>query len=208
MLKGIIFDFDGVIAESVQVKTDAFSSIYKPYGKDVVDKVVNHHLENGGISRFEKIKFYHENFLKTSITFNEISKLADNFSKIVVKKVVASSYVPGVLEYIKNSYKKYTLFISTGTPTKEIKKILELRKINNYFTNVYGSPETKNTHIKKLQLKYKLNSNELIFYGDSSSDLNAAKKANINFILVKNIHNNRLSSSFEGDSIDNFRKLL
>ena len=41
MLKGIIFDFDGVIAESVEVKTDAFANLYQPYGDNVVNKVSN-----------------------------------------------------------------------------------------------------------------------------------------------------------------------
>ena len=60
MLKGIIFDFDGVIAKSVQVKTDAFVKLYKQYGSNFVKKVVEHHEANGGMSRYEKIKFYHK----------------------------------------------------------------------------------------------------------------------------------------------------
>ena len=40
MLKGIIFDFDGVIAELVQIQIDAFADLYKPYGPDIVMKVV------------------------------------------------------------------------------------------------------------------------------------------------------------------------
>ena len=63
MLKGIIFDFDGVIAESVQVKSDAFAELYKPYGTEIVKKVVEHHEANGGMSRYEKIRFYHGSFL-------------------------------------------------------------------------------------------------------------------------------------------------
>jgi len=63
MIKAIIFDFDGVIVESVQVKTDAFAEIYNPFGKEIVQKVVKHHKANGGISRFEKFELYHRNFL-------------------------------------------------------------------------------------------------------------------------------------------------
>ncbi|MBT7899475.1 MAG: HAD hydrolase-like protein, partial [Candidatus Marinimicrobia bacterium] len=59
-LKGIIFDFDGVIADSVQVKTDAFASLYEQYGDNIVTKVIEHHEANGGMSRFKKIKLYHE----------------------------------------------------------------------------------------------------------------------------------------------------
>ena len=74
MLKGIIFDFDGVIAESVQVKTDAFVELYKQYGSNILEKVIKHHEGNGGMSRFEKIKFYHESFLNKTITDGKISE--------------------------------------------------------------------------------------------------------------------------------------
>ena len=56
MLKGIIFDFDGVIAESVHIKSSGFSDLYKPYGTEIVKRVVKHHAANGGMSRFKKIR--------------------------------------------------------------------------------------------------------------------------------------------------------
>ena len=112
MLKGIIFDFDGVIAESVQVKTDAFASLYEQYGVNIVTKVIKHHEANGGLSRFEKIKLYHGSYLNKAITNKEIEELATQFSKLVVKKVIDSHYVPGVFKFIQKSYEKYNLFIS------------------------------------------------------------------------------------------------
>ena len=49
MLKGIIFDFDGVIVESIDSKTRAFSQIYSKFGRDIIKKVVSHHENNGGM---------------------------------------------------------------------------------------------------------------------------------------------------------------
>ena len=51
----IFWDFDGVIKESVSIKTDAYIKIFEPYGKNIQDLVKNHHEINGGVSRFEKI---------------------------------------------------------------------------------------------------------------------------------------------------------
>ena len=34
--KLVIFDFDGVLVDSVNVKTEAFGLMYKDYGSDVV----------------------------------------------------------------------------------------------------------------------------------------------------------------------------
>ena len=120
MLKGIIFDFDGVISESVNVKAEAFANMYEQFGDEVVKNVVSHHLSHGGISRYEKFRLYHKEFLGIELTKMKTQELADKFSKLVVQKVIDAPYVPGALEFIQNNYKNYDLFISSGTPENEI----------------------------------------------------------------------------------------
>ena len=96
----LIFDFDGIIADSVNVKTKAFAEIYKPYGEKVVTQVVSHHLSNGGVSRFEKFEYYHKKFLKKKVSDSDIANLSDYFSSLVVQKVVDSAEIPGVLIFL------------------------------------------------------------------------------------------------------------
>ena len=57
-MKNIIYDFDGVICDSVNVKTEAFAKIYSEYGHSIVSKVVDYHNLHGGISRYEKIQVF------------------------------------------------------------------------------------------------------------------------------------------------------
>ena len=208
MIKGIIFDFDGVIVDSVQVKTDAFFELYSSYGSEVADKVVKHHILNGGMSRYEKIKYYHKTYLNISITEAEIEFLAKRFSELVINKVIGAPYIPGVLDYIKKSVKDYMLFVSTGTPINEIKQILLARRINKYFSGVFGSPDNKNIHINKIISNYNISSDELLFYGDSKVDMDAAKINNIDFILINNIDNKDLTLEYSGQVIDNFKGLI
>jgi phosphoglycolate phosphatase-like HAD superfamily hydrolase len=208
MLKGIIFDFDGVIAESIQVKTDAYASLYNQYGNDIVKKVIDHHEDNGGMSRFEKIKLYHSSYLNKKLTYEEINELASQFSKLVVNKIISVPYVSGALDYIKKCSKKYNLFISTGTPTDEMIQILNKKDIAKYFIEVHGSPEKKYEHISKIVSNYNYHPDELLFYGDANSDIDAAKQANIPFILVKNSFNEKLVKTFKGKIINNFMSLL
>ena len=82
--KNIIFDFDGVLAESVQIKTQAFYSLYVRYGKEIADQVVIHHKENGGMSRFEKFSYYHKTFLGIDLSKNDVQILSADFSKLVI----------------------------------------------------------------------------------------------------------------------------
>ena len=41
--QAIIFDFDGVLVESVDIKTQAFAGLYQSYGETIVGKVVRYH---------------------------------------------------------------------------------------------------------------------------------------------------------------------
>ena len=42
MVNAIIFDFDGVVLESLNVKKNAFKKLYEPYGSDISKRVVEH----------------------------------------------------------------------------------------------------------------------------------------------------------------------
>lgn len=185
-MKAIIFDFDGVILDSVNVKTKAFELLYKDYGPEIQKKVVKYHLDHGGISRFEKFKFYHKNFLNKEIGENELSLMASKFSSLVFEKVCSSNYISGALEFLNFSSKKYLTFICTGTPYDEIIKVLDYKKLDKYFDHVYGSPMTKIEIIKQIQEKYQISNNEIIFIGDAMTDYNASLETNVDFIGVKN----------------------
>ncbi len=54
----IFWDFDGVIKDSVEVKTQAYFQLFEPFGSVVAEKVREHHEANGGISRFDKLPIY------------------------------------------------------------------------------------------------------------------------------------------------------
>ena len=45
MIKNIIFDFDGVILESVEIKTQAFAKLFSNYPL-YIDEIISHHRNN------------------------------------------------------------------------------------------------------------------------------------------------------------------
>ncbi len=182
----IIFDFDGVIADSVEVKTIAFAEMFKGYGEEVVSNVIEHHHLNGGISRYVKLKYYYNEFLKIYISEEELENLANQFSNLVCKRVIESDYIPGALEFLQRNFKKYRCFIATGTPMNEIYKILEEKKISHFFEAVYGSPMTKDFIINDIVEKNRLDKDKIVFVGDAISDFFAAEKTGIKFIGVIN----------------------
>ena len=186
MNNGIIFDFDGVICDSVNVKTEAFKLMYSQYGKEVVEKVEEYHNEHGGISRYEKFRHFHKEFLGIELNDDDIFKMAEVFSSIVLQKVIDSNYIPGVIKFIKSRYKNTDLFICTGTPETEILEILERKKIKKYFKGIYGSPKSKVEIINLIINNFKITSRQLEFYGDAMTDYKAANITKVKFIGVLN----------------------
>ncbi len=98
--KTIFWDFDGVIKDSVSIKSEAFERLFQPFGDEVSKKVKKHHEENGGMSRFEKLPIYLEWAGKNS-SKSLVLEYEKKFSKIVMQKVIDSPWVVGVLDYLK-----------------------------------------------------------------------------------------------------------
>jgi len=180
--QAILFDHDGVLAECMDVKTEAFAQIYEPYGEDVVNKVVKHHVENGGISRYVKIKLYHEKYLNQPINEDEVEKIARRFSDLVVDKVVKSDWVAGAKEFLEKYYEKIDMYIISGTPEVELRKIAKARNMEKYFKAVYGSPITKPEHARNIISEHDYDPDKVIYIGDSLSDYRNAQEAKIPFL--------------------------
>ena len=181
----LIYDFDGVICDSVNIKTEAFVEMYHPYGKEIQEKVETYHLMHGGISRFEKFRYFESHLLGNKVTEAKINDLANRFSALVKEKVIAANYIPGALDFlIKNKQKRQ--FICTGTPENEILEIIKAKGIASCFDKIYGSPSSKSSIIKTILQYCNKSSDDCVFFGDAMTDYHAAKKCAVPFIGIKN----------------------
>ena len=201
--KLVFFDFDGVIKESVDVKTQAFKSLFKNYGNDLKNRIEEHHLSNGGISRYLKIPIYLE-WAGIEVNQNIIDKYAYNFSNLVVDAVVNSNWVKGALEYLQTNKERQRFILITATPDKEIDLILSKLKIKKYFCDVFGSSVNKKKAISISLNKYQIANKNSVMIGDSSTDMEAAIGNSVDFILRSASYNKSLQKVFNGPHIKDF----
>lgn len=184
-IKVIIFDFDGVILESTKIKNQAFGKLYSKFGKSIESKVLKYDLLNQGISRFNKIKFFHSNYLGIKLNDIQMNKIAKQYQDLVIKQILRCEFVPGAKEFIEKEHSNYSFFIATGTPEKEIEYITESLGINKFFVSIHGSPLNKNKIIQKIIENNKLNPSSVLMVGDSYADYEASMSNQINFIRRK-----------------------
>ncbi len=181
-IKAIIFDFDGVLVESVDVKTRAFARMFEDRGVEIVRQVTDFHLKNGGLSRVHKFKYYYKEILKCSLSEKKLEELCNTFSRLVVDEVINSPYVDGAKEFLDSVHSKIDLYVASGTPEEELREIVRCRGMDMYFKGIYGSPEQKGNIAKMVLQQNGYITNEVVFIGDSITDLKGAQDSGLRFI--------------------------
>lgn len=185
-MQAIFFDFDGVIIDSVNIKTKGFEKLFAGFGEDIQSKVKAYHLEHGGISRFEKIKYFYHSFLDKQITSEEIESIANQFSQIVLTEIIDLPLVEGALDFFQKNSEIVDLYIISGTPEEELKIIADKKNISVFFKGIFGSPKTKTDIIQKIMFDKNYHREQVLFIGDAMTDYNAAINCGIPFLGVSN----------------------
>ncbi|HEG3340327.1 haloacid dehalogenase [Campylobacter jejuni] len=187
MIKNILWDFDGVIIDSLAIRDYGFREILKNFDKDLVEKLIIYHQTNGGLSRFHKIKYFFNEILKRNIDDKEIQNYASKFSLIMKEELVKSKYlILDSVNFIQKNYKKYNFHIVSGSEHNELNFLCQKLQIRQYFHSIHGSPTPKIELVKNLLFQENYKKHETILIGDSINDFEAAKLNQIDFYGYNN----------------------
>ena len=96
----IVFDFDGTLVDSNEIKTEAFGMLYESEGEAVVQQVKAYHRAHEGLSRFVKFRHWEEDLLGRPYTQLEEKRLSAEYSKLVMEEVVQAPFIPGAREFL------------------------------------------------------------------------------------------------------------
>ncbi len=173
----VIFDFDGVILESAEIKTAAFATLFE--GHPVA---VQYHLRNQGLSRYEKFRFFVETVLGSSYTEAVGVELNRRFDGIVQDQIAIAPFVPGAEGLLEVLSRQMPLFVASGTPQAELRRIVDQRGLSAYFAGVHGSPDTKAQIAAREIDRFGLDPRDVLFVGDATADYEGASIAGTLFV--------------------------
>ncbi|MCT7511872.1 HAD family hydrolase [Aliarcobacter cryaerophilus] len=202
MIKNILWDFDGVILNSMKIKGDGFIELFKEYDEMYLNKLEQYHYDNGGVSRFEKIKYFYNEILQKDITEREVIEFADKFAEIINKNLFnPSNLIEDSVSYIKENYKKYNFHIVSGAEHNELNELCKYFELAEYFISIDGSPTKKDVLVKEVLEKFNYKKNETILIGDAITDYEASMANGIGFYGFNNLNLNKF-----GNYINYFNK--
>jgi phosphoglycolate phosphatase-like HAD superfamily hydrolase len=182
-IRAVVFDFDGVILESADVKTAAFLELYADHGAEVVARVRQHHLANLGISRFKKFAWIAEHVLGQPLSDADSAALGERFAQLALTKVLVAPFVPGA-EAALAALGALGLprFVASGTPHDELALIVDRRGLGPAFHEVHGTPREKPEILRDLMARHELTPDQVLFVGDGMSDYKAACATGTEFL--------------------------
>jgi phosphoglycolate phosphatase-like HAD superfamily hydrolase len=201
-----LFDFDGVILDSMNVRDEGFRYIFRNYSSETVEEFIRYHRLNGGLSRYVKIRYFCEQMLNTPITDEEVNLLAASFSVIMKEKLTdKKNLINDAVQFIQNNYLKVPMHIVSGSDGEELRFLCGMLGMEEYFISISGSPVPKDKLIKDVMSKYSYSPAETFMIGDSINDYEAAIANRIQFISYNNEVLRGLNPSFY---LNSFKELF
>ncbi|MFD2514256.1 HAD family hydrolase [Pontibacter locisalis] len=187
-IKNILWDFDGVIMDSMAVRDKGFEIVLKEYTAKEVEKLMDFHRANGGLSRYVKFRYFFEEIKKESISEEEVNAYAEKFSEIMLQNLVNPSLlIKDSINFIKASFAQYKMHVVSGSDQKELRLICKNIDIDKYFLSIHGSPTPKKQLVRNLLKEYSYKASETILIGDSINDYEAAVENGIRFFGYNNL---------------------
>lgn len=180
-LKALILDFDGVILESNDLKTQAFVSVFSRFPEHA-DAMMAYHRAHVSDTRF--MKFKHLVFERLGRPGDDglVQELAEAFSAETRRLLATCPFVPGAHAFLEMTSARVPLYLASVTPEAELQALLEARQLRQYFAKVYGCPPwTKATAVADI-LTGLGGAADVLFIGDSAGDQRAAITTGVEFL--------------------------
>lgn len=181
MIKALIFDFDGTIANTLPYTFSKIIEISKKYqvkgSEEEIIKKISH------LTPFQLMKEFKIAWFKIPIILWEIKKA----QKMLYKKIDKIEIFPSLKETLLRLKKEgYLLYIFSSNIKENIVKFLKKEKIENLFKKIYTSSNflAKDKDLISIIKKEGFKKNEVWYIADEIRDVLACKKAGIKMIGV------------------------
>lgn len=183
--KTMVFDCDGVILDSNELKTQAYYDTAISFGADEqqAQALVDYHVRLGGISRFIKFEHFLREILGRPVTDGDMQILLDRFASEIHRGLLSCEMAEGLQE-LRNATPDARWMVISGGDQAEVRTLLAERNIGELFdAGIYGSPDNKDMILARESATDNVVF-PAIFFGDSRYDHEASSRAGLDFVFV------------------------
>lgn len=181
--RSAVFDCDGVILDSNELKTMAFRVALAGESPSITDEFIDYHQSHGGISRYVKFDHFFRVMKGVANYRSETERVLQRYAEICKNGLLECALIPGITEMLlKLKSLDIDCYVVSGGDQEEVLAALTQRGLAYFFAGIYGSPKNKLQHLGNLE-KTGLRM-PAIYFGDAESDFKAAKHYGLDFVYI------------------------
>ena len=171
----LIFDYDGVIADSLEIYSKLFVEVCKKYGF----KGVNSKEEF--ISLFDKNLY--ESMMEMGVKEEDIKRILEDKRFLISKNALKPRIFDGIKKVMERLSISNNIFIITSNISPVVKEFLDENGMD-FYEEVLGADRglSKVTKINLIKSNYV--SNEIFYIGDTKGDILEGKSAGVKTIAI------------------------
>jgi phosphoglycolate phosphatase len=186
--KIIVFDFDGTLVESNQIKRDGFAHAFAdhPQCASAVPAVL---AEMKAASRHEIIRSLVDRIpgLTPAQREAESTRRIVEYSDWIELQIIDQAAYSPAGDLLGRWQQHANLYVCSLTPVEYLRRILERLGWRRFFADLEGYPVNKEDMLRRTALRHRVTPAELLMVGDSADDEAAARRAQTEFFGVSKV---------------------
>jgi HAD superfamily hydrolase (TIGR01549 family) len=187
VIRTLLYDFDGVVIDSMPIRESGFRRLFAEFPEQAVDRLLEFHRENGGLSRYVKIRYFFEKIQELPISDEEVRQYADAFSEMMRRELSDPKYlIAETVDFIRSNQDRFAFHLVSGSDQQELRYLCERLGISDGFISIVGSPTPKIDLVAGLLAEFGCSRSETALVGDSMNDYDAAVANGISFFGFNN----------------------
>jgi len=199
----LVFDMDGVILQSNELKHQALLRLFADFPEDL-PAIAVYNRSAGGVPRQRKFEHIWREILCLCYGPELEEQFTTRYAELLEEGLRKVPLVEGIESFLGST--PIPKYVSSAAPQEEVEHQLTSRQLRQHFSAVFGAPTEKADALREVIRRQGCAPQQVLFLGDARADYEAAQAAGTAFVGVVRECNN-----FEGlrcTTLTDFRNAL